>query len=710
MSVKEILINKNTGKEISNDFHYGNIDSDFSCNSLYFTRNNNPAMLISGELHFSRVNCANWKKELLKMKECGLDFVSTYIFWNHHERVKDEFDFKGNRDIRRFLALCKEISLPCILRIGPWAHGEARYGGFPDYIHRYLRKRQSARPYMERVKIFWTKLYEQCAEYCDGNTVAAIQLENEYFGLAKHIFDLRELAVNIGFKAPFFTMTAWPVGIPSKSILGLFGGYPEAPWAGHKRPLKPADRFKICSERSESEIGEDLIKRKKRKKVSFEDIPYGGCEVGVGNEVTQMRRPVIDDIDGYGVAFAKIASGMKLIGYYMFHGGRNPLGGLYQESRRSCYPNNYPVVDYDFQAPLSKDGDLRKHGDKLRCIHMFLHTYEKTFASCRAFFPSDENYGKLTGDIPYLSVIMDENDAGYLFVSNYERGVKNISQKNITVKIDDRIMLPELKVEKNAMFYMPFNQHYAGVKVDFISGEPITHITRNNYTTYYFRKIYDITAIYIDGEKTEFEKEYELSNGEGKIVMLDNGEAYSLHKSDDEIVFTNGNMWQDDNNIYCDLRENEYISIRGKQIVCTDKANNNGISLYDGNYTDLCCNHYLYSYGKRRFYGLKLNYDVLKRNDDVEIVMNFSGLNLQLYDGKKLIDDYFNTNGKYVLKLSYLRDIMASDTLTIVTVPPTKHGVGKVYNEIGLKAGENELTIERITAVKNFVIPKIKKI
>ena len=41
----------------------------------------------------------------------------------------------------------------------------------------------------------------------------------------------------------------------------------------------------------------------------YDNIPYAFCEIGPGNQVTQHRRPYISEKDGYGVGFAKFASG-----------------------------------------------------------------------------------------------------------------------------------------------------------------------------------------------------------------------------------------------------------------------------------------------------------------------------------------------------------------------------------------------------------------
>ncbi|MBN2154323.1 MAG: beta-galactosidase [Candidatus Lokiarchaeota archaeon] len=74
--------------------------------SQYITIDGKPVLPVSGEMHFSRYPHQFWEEELLKMKACGITVVATYIFWIHHEEVKDEFDWTGDRDLRRFVQLC----------------------------------------------------------------------------------------------------------------------------------------------------------------------------------------------------------------------------------------------------------------------------------------------------------------------------------------------------------------------------------------------------------------------------------------------------------------------------------------------------------------------------------------------------------------------------------------------------------------------------
>ena len=102
--------------------------------NYYMTRNGRPFFGVSGEFHFSRMSDARWEDELIKMKLCGLNIVSTYVLWNHHEEEEGVFDFSGRRDLRKFVSLCKKHGLYVILRVGPFAHGEVRNGGLPDWL------------------------------------------------------------------------------------------------------------------------------------------------------------------------------------------------------------------------------------------------------------------------------------------------------------------------------------------------------------------------------------------------------------------------------------------------------------------------------------------------------------------------------------------------------------------------------------------------
>ncbi|MBQ5484916.1 MAG: beta-galactosidase, partial [Lachnospiraceae bacterium] len=42
---------------------------------------------VMGEMHYSRVDKETWGDELRKMKAGGVDIISTYTIWIHHEEI-----------------------------------------------------------------------------------------------------------------------------------------------------------------------------------------------------------------------------------------------------------------------------------------------------------------------------------------------------------------------------------------------------------------------------------------------------------------------------------------------------------------------------------------------------------------------------------------------------------------------------------------------
>ena len=117
------------------------------------------------------------------MKAGGIDIVSSYIFWIHHEEEEGKYDFSGNRDLRGFLHAAKSAGLLASLRIGPWCHGEVRNGGLPDWVmHKEYEVRSNDTAYLQDVKAYFSKLGETIRglTWEDGGPVLGIQIENEY--------------------------------------------------------------------------------------------------------------------------------------------------------------------------------------------------------------------------------------------------------------------------------------------------------------------------------------------------------------------------------------------------------------------------------------------------------------------------------------------------------------------------------------------------
>lgn len=687
-----ITINSRPNSVETGSFNYSNIESRYGVNTQYFTKNGKAYTVVAGELHFSRLPRERWKETLLKMRECGINTVSTYVFWNYHEKFKGQFDFTGNKDVSVFLRICKDIKMPCILRIGPWCHGEVIRGGFPKRIHKMVKKRCDNPQYLAEVREFWQVLYKEVKPYLDGEAVIGIQIENEYTGPTEHIRTLRKIAEEIGFKTPFFTMTAWPSGKPDNDFLPMMGGYPDAPWTHGKTALKPNNRFAISPAKTEDEIGGDLFKSNNAKKGAYDDVPYAFCETGPGNQVTQHRRPYISEKDGYGVCFAKFASGANWLGYYMFCGGSNPNDRLMQENRLTGYPNNYPIIDYDFQAPISRYGVCRSHGDRLRLMHLFISDFDNEICTKRAYFPEWKSNDKT--DISFLkcSVRADEQGSGYFFASSYEKGLKynDFKDVNVAFKVNDiTVNLPSVDIKVGTMFFYPFYIKLGSVHFDYILAQPIVKTKADGKTVCYFAECEGIAPKCSAGGK-EIALNFNVNGtdiDDVKIIVIPYEKAKKFHFIKGKPYFLDGTVYSDNGKIYCE------------QITDTDLKNE--ITLTKTNKRKLPYNYYLYSTGRRSYYELKLPKNILDNRFDVKLEFDFDGLNLQVFSGEMLVNDYFNIDRKFIMHLrDYKKYIEKNQTLIIRIVPRTKFGISNVYNEISIPLYSDRLVLAKANIVK----------
>ena len=69
---------------------------------------------VMGEIHYSRVPESEWRREIRKMKAGGINIISTYIFWIHHEPEEGKWNWSGSAGSRtsgRFVAARIRIPL-----------------------------------------------------------------------------------------------------------------------------------------------------------------------------------------------------------------------------------------------------------------------------------------------------------------------------------------------------------------------------------------------------------------------------------------------------------------------------------------------------------------------------------------------------------------------------------------------------------------------
>ncbi|MFI6444551.1 beta-galactosidase [Kitasatospora sp. NPDC050543] len=98
-----------------------------------------PRFLIAGEYPYYRDHRGRWAAKLGAMRDAGIEVVTCYVPWRHHEITHDGgrrfcFDRDGNRDLAAFLELIRATGLLALPKPGPFVHAELPFGGLPDRI------------------------------------------------------------------------------------------------------------------------------------------------------------------------------------------------------------------------------------------------------------------------------------------------------------------------------------------------------------------------------------------------------------------------------------------------------------------------------------------------------------------------------------------------------------------------------------------------
>ncbi|WP_110931875.1 beta-galactosidase [Paenibacillus bouchesdurhonensis] len=490
--------------------------------NYYMELNGDPFIAICGEFHYSRYPEAGWKAEINKMKASGINILATYIFWNHHEEIEGVYNWQGNRNLRKFIELCQHSGLYVILRIGPFCHGEVRNGGLPDWLFgRTFDVRSNDEGYLHYVRRLYAEIGREASGlmFKDGGPVVGIQLENELNAAAalweltakqgdeylsggsrgsegvKHMRHLKEMAIEAGLEAPIYTSTGWG-GAPvlEDEVLPLYGGYAYTPWSisAQDQLQQPTREYLFDSYHDEGVAGEFSPPYPKEK------YPFACCEMGGGMQTWYLSRFQVEPESVSAMSLMKIAGGCNFIGYYMFHGGTNPVG-------RDGYMNESttPRITYDFQAPIGEFGQIRDSNHQLRLLHYFLRAFGDRLASTSTVLPEGAT-GLTPENTDVLRyAIRTDGKSGFVFVNNYQDHVemKEHSEVQFVLQLPEGdLVLPQsnsLTVRKNASFILPFQFDLSGLLLRYATAQPVTVTDSGEISTYFFAMLEGIDGEFV---------------------------------------------------------------------------------------------------------------------------------------------------------------------------------------------------------------------
>lgn len=485
--------------------------------NYYMQLNGIPYFGICGEFHYSRYPYGEWETEIRKMKISGVNIVATYIFWNHHEENEGVYDWTGNLNLKRFVELCGECGLYVILRVGPFCHGEVRNGGLPDWLFgRTFDLRSNDDGYLEHVRRLYAEIGRETAGlmFGDGGPVIGIQLENEFnaasaiweltakqgdeyldggSGGEEHIRQLKNLAFEAGLRTPLYTCTGWGgAPIPEDEVLPLYGGYAYTPWSVNldNPQQRPTREYLFVNYHNEESVIPEFTPQYPKTK-----YPFACCEMGGGMQTWYLSRFRVEPESVKAMSLMKIAGGCNFVGYYMFHGGTNPVSqmGYLNESTT-------PRITYDFQAPIGEFGQIRESSHGLRSLHYFLQSFGKDLAMMATVLPegADEIEPENTEDLRYA--VRTNGKSGFLFINNYQDHVEMKEHREVSFSIrlnDETLTFPHrtrMTVGRNVSCMLPFRFQMSGIQLRYATAELVTVLEYGERPAYFFRMAEGIDA------------------------------------------------------------------------------------------------------------------------------------------------------------------------------------------------------------------------
>ena len=305
---------------------------DFKVEDGKFLLDGQSVQLICGEMHYPRVPKEYWRDRIRRAKAMGINTISTYVFWNYHERQPGVFDFSGQADLARFIRTCGEEGMYVVLRPGPYVCAEWDFGGYPYWVQneKGMVWRSDNPQFLNACKRYIDRLGKELSALTvtNGGPILMVQVENEYGSYAAdkvYLGKLREMIRQAGFNVPLITCDGagqMPAGY-------VDGALPTVNGAVGEDIMHTIDQF--------SKGGPYFV---------AEFYPAWFDVWGKRHSKRDWHSPAeqLDWMLGHNVS----------VSMYMFHGGTN---FEYTNGANNSYGYEPQPTSYDYDAPLGEYGN-----------------------------------------------------------------------------------------------------------------------------------------------------------------------------------------------------------------------------------------------------------------------------------------------------------------------------------------------------------------
>src|SRR5690606_21888819 len=146
-----------------------------------------------------------------------------------------------------------------------------------------------------------------------------------------------------------------------------------------------------------------------------QEYPVAYCEMAGGMQVSYHARPDVSAESVEAMTLVKLASGSNLLGYYMYHGGSNPVG-----KRTYMNESALPKITYDYQSPLGEFGRIGESYDRIRSIALFLDAYGPILAPMGTIVPEGQSEIESHHSEPIRWALRHRDGGGFVFLNNFQ--------------------------------------------------------------------------------------------------------------------------------------------------------------------------------------------------------------------------------------------------------------------------------------------------
>lgn len=350
----------------------------FKVKNGMFQRDGENFQIYSGSMQYFRIHPGYWRDRLLKLRQCGLNTVETYICWFLHEEEEGRFIIRPEHDFREFIRIAGELDLCVIVRPGPYICCEVDLGGLPGWLlrHRNIRMRSNCPVYMKYVKRYleWVLAELKELQCSAGGPVVAMQIENEYgyFGNDREYLNaLHRIFLNAGIDCILFTSDGpGTMELDRGSIPGLLV-------SGN---AKDCTAYQIANMRKYQPEGPDI----------FMEVHQGAISCwGMESQKNSPKRTAR--------IVQKLIRRKTSFNLYTFHGGTSfgfSAGGCFREKYFRPF-----TTSYELDSALDETG---KATEKYFCYQKVIGRSEERPAD-----PEYKAYGRvrMTEAVPLLEVL-----------------------------------------------------------------------------------------------------------------------------------------------------------------------------------------------------------------------------------------------------------------------------------------------------------------